>query len=105
MLAFATACVTAMLDAAMEPRMLLHGYYKALLKAAKVQVDAFGVVQSARWWFMPLGGCTKCMNYWIGFIFYVPFCFEMGVSWWYSFFLFWLFSGVSFFFLTKIVEK
>jgi len=103
--AFAAACISSMLDSAMEDKMLLHGYYKWLLKAANVHTDALGGIISARWFYFPMGGCVKCMNYWIAFIFYLFLCSKIDISLFDVFFLFWLYEGLSFYFLTKFVTS
>jgi len=56
------------LDAWMEYGMILHWYYRLLLKYSNLELDADGNIINSRWFYKPLGGCMKCMNVWISLL-------------------------------------
>jgi hypothetical protein len=92
----------------MEEGNILRPYYNWLRKVSKVQTrdvimgeNMFEEIISAKAFFWPLGGCVKCMNFWVTVPawFFVAdfFCMNLAMS----FFAFWSTQALSFYFLDK----
>ena len=100
LMAYLTSWLSRFIDHSMETGQILHGYYKWLLKFARVEWDKDDNAVFYRWYFNPLGGCIVCMNFWVGVPVFLTICAMYGFTW-YMAVLFWLFQAISFSFVKR----
>lgn len=102
--AFCSSGLSSFIDFCFEPKKILSFYYEWLCDKYIYKADEKGNIIDAHFLFYPLGGCLKCMNFYVSLPGFIVVTFNTAMPVWMGIITFFLYQGAAYSFLNLQIK-